>query len=118
MADAQDTGQRAGVDAVVEPIKAAGAALGFLIGFVAAHRSGASLTDAALHGLLGAALLLPVAWYLGLWLVREMMTTHVDEQRRLYTERIETLRARAAETGGDLPAITKPMPRATLQPPP
>src|SRR3954451_17853515 len=82
-----------GIAAVVEPIKDGGALAGFAIGFFAAHRSGADLTGSAMHGLVGAALLFVIAWYLGLWLVREMMVTHVEEQRRLYTERIEELKA-------------------------
>src|SRR3954452_979919 len=92
--------QKAGVEAVVEPIKAVGGLLGFLVGFLAAHRSGADLTSAAstapparaaMHGLLGAALLWIVAWFLAVYLVREMMTSHVEEQRRMYNERVEAM---------------------------
>ena len=46
-----------------------------------------------MHGLLGAALLWIVAWFLAVYLVREMMTSHVEEQRRMYNERVEAMRA-------------------------
>ena len=84
--------QKAGVEAVVEPIKAIGGLLGFLVGFLAAYRSGADLTSAAMHGLLGAGLLWIVAWFLAVYLVREMMMSHVEEQRRVYNERVEAMR--------------------------
>src|SRR5690242_17029601 len=88
--------QKSGVEAVIEPIKAAGGILGFLVGFLAEYRSGGDLTASALHGLLGAALLWMVAWFLAVYLVREMMANHIEEQRRMYTERVEEMRARAA----------------------
>src|SRR5690242_6672498 len=87
--------QKSGVQAVVEPIKAAGGLLGFAVGFLAAHRSGADLPGSVEHGLLGAALLWMLAWFLALYLVREMMTGHIEEQRRLYTERVEAARAQS-----------------------
>jgi hypothetical protein len=113
-----DVDQKAGVEAVVEPIKAVGGLLGFLVGFLAAHRSGADLTSAAMHGLLGAALLWVVAWFLGVYLVREMMASHVEEQRRVYNERVEAMRARAPGSAVQgQPTLPTPMPRAQLGPP-
>jgi hypothetical protein len=109
-----DFDQRSGVDATVEPIKGIGALLGFAIGFAAAHRSGASTIDAAMHGLVGAVLLWAIAWYLALWLVREMMKSHVDEQRRRYEEHVATLRQRKAG-GEDVGALPSIVPHATLE---
>jgi hypothetical protein len=120
MADQTDNGidQKAGVEAVVEPIKAIGGLIGFGVGFLAAHRSGADLTSSALHGLLGAALLWIVAWFLAVYLVREMMASHIEEQRRVYNERVEAMRARTQ--GGGAPsqqALQASVPRAQLGPP-
>src|SRR4051794_23018036 len=110
--------QKAGVEAVVEPIKAVGGLLGFLVGFLAAHRSGADLTSAAMHGLLGAALLWIVAWFLAVYLVREMMTSHVEEQRRMYNERVEAMRATVqGGPGPSQPSLGTSVPRAQLGPP-
>jgi len=123
MADHTDTrggvDQKAGVEAVVEPIKAIGGLIGFGVGFLAAHRSGADLTSSAMHGLLGAVLLWIVAWFLAVYLVREMMAGHIEEQRRMYNERVEAMRARAQ--GGAAPSATQGLPtsvpRAQLGPP-
>jgi hypothetical protein len=114
--------QSEGVAAVVEPIKAGGAVLGFAIGFAAAWRSGADLTAAAMHGLVGAALLWALAWWVGLFLVREMMLAHVEEQRVLYSERVARIQAQAAATrqGEQEPEqtlVAPPVPRAALRPP-
>jgi hypothetical protein len=111
--------QKAGVEAVVEPIKAVGGLVGFLVGFMAAHRSGADLTSAAMHGLLGAALLWVVAWFLAVYLVREMMMSHVEEQRRMYNERVEAMRAArgTSNPGQSQPTLPTSMPRAQLGPP-
>jgi hypothetical protein len=110
--------QKAGVEAVVEPIKAVGGMLGFGVGFMAAHRSGADLTSAAMHGLLGAALLWIVAWFLAVYLVREMMMSHVEEQRRVYNERVEAMRARSPGNAGQgQPTLPTSVPRAQLGPP-
>lgn len=115
---AQQPSQKAGVDAVVEPIKAVGAAAGFAIGFLASHRTGADNVDAAMHGLLGAVIFYVIAWYVGLQLVRQMMAAHVEEQRRIYTARVEEMNRRVRE--GQMPGYA-PMPvpqgRASLKPP-
>ena len=108
--------QAAGIAAVVEPIKAFGALLGFAIGFLAAHRSGADATDAAIHGLIGAVLLFVIAWYLGLTLVRETMLRHVEEQRAIYADRMEEMKARAESQDLGV-TIPQAVPRATLAPP-
>src|SRR4051794_4919000 len=116
--------QREGIAAVVEPIKAVGAIAGFAVGFLAAWRSGAALPSAAMHGLLGAGLLWALAWWAGLFLAREMMLRNVEEQRRLYTERVAEINAQAAAlrerqgaAAGDQPALTIPVPRASLKAP-
>src|SRR3954452_19250766 len=116
--DKNQPDQKAGVEAVVEPIKAIGGLVGFGIGFLAAHRSGAELTSSALHGLLGAALLWMVAWFLAVYLVRELMASHIEEQRRMYTERVEAMRAKT-QGGAAQPqqALQSGMPRAQLGPP-
>ena len=41
--------QRTGVEAIVEPIKAIGALLGFAIGYLASWRSGADMTGSVIH---------------------------------------------------------------------
>jgi hypothetical protein len=109
--------QRTGVEAIVEPIKAVGALLGFLIGFVASWRSGADVTGSVLHGLIGAVLLLGIAWLAAVWLVREMMISHVQEQRRLYEERVELSRqAHAAREQAKATPLPPAVPRVTLGP--
>ena len=80
------------IAAIVEPFKAAGALIGFAIGFYTTYQSGAAVTDAILHGLLGAALLFPVAWFLGLFLIREGIRASIDEQRATYNKRVEDAR--------------------------
>src|SRR4051812_21506514 len=110
--------QKTGVEAVIEPIKAVGGLVGFAIGFLAAWRSGADLTASALHGLIGAALLWMLAWFVAVYLVRSMMTTHIEEQRRLYTERVEAVRAQAqGRPAPDQQALQGNVPRASLGPP-
>src|SRR3954469_15390995 len=120
MANQTDNGpdQKGGVEAVIEPIKAIGGLIGFGVGFLAAHRSGADLTSSTLHGLVGAALLWIVAWFLAVYLVREMMARHIEEQRRLYNERVEAIRARTSSgPAGTPPALQGGIPRAQLGPP-
>jgi hypothetical protein len=109
--------QRMGVEAIVEPIKAVGALAGFAIGFLASHRSGADLTGSVLHGLVGAVLLLGIAWMGAVWLVREMMISHVQEQRRLYEARVaEAQHARAAREQAQATPLPPPVPRVTIGP--
>ncbi len=73
---------------MVDPIRSAGALLGFAVGAVSTWRLGGGLTDCVLHGLLGALLLFPIAWFLGLLLVREMIRANVEEQREDYDRRV------------------------------
>ena len=109
--------QRTGVEAIIEPIKAVGALVGFAIGFMASRRSGADLTGCVLHGLLGALLLLGIAWLGAVWLVREMMISHVQEQRKLYEARVaEALDAKAQRDQARATPLPPPVPRASLGP--
>jgi hypothetical protein len=109
--------QRTGVEAIVEPIKAIGALLGFAIGYLAAWRSGSDVTGSVIHGLIGALLLLGIAWLAAVWLVREMMISHVQEQRRLYEARVEESRqAAAARVQAHATPLPPPVPRVTLGP--
>jgi hypothetical protein len=109
--------QKTGVEAIIEPIKAVGALVGFAIGFMASRRSGADLTGCVLHGLLGALLLLGIAWLGAVWLVREMMISHVQEQRKLYEARVaEALDAKAQRDQARATPLPPPVPRASLGP--
>jgi hypothetical protein len=107
--------QRTGVEAIVEPIKAIGALLGFAIGYLASWRSGADMTGSVIHGLIGALLLLGIAWLGAVWLVREMMISHVQEQRRLYEARVaESRQAAEARAQAQATPLPPPVPRVTL----
>ena len=109
--------QRTGVEAIIEPIKAIGALAGFAVGFLASRRSGADLTGCVLHGLLGAVLLCGIAWLAGVWLVREMMISHVQEQRRLYEARVDAaLQAKAVREQARATPLPPPVPRVTIGP--
>ena len=47
-----------------------------------------------------------------------MMMSHVEEQRRMYNERVEAMRARAQGTAGQSqPTLPTSVPRAQLGPP-
>jgi acetylornithine/succinyldiaminopimelate/putrescine aminotransferase len=114
--------QREGVAAVIEPIKAIGGLVGFAIGFYTAHRSGADTTSAAIHGLIGAALMWTLAWWAGLFLVREMMLRNVEEQRRLYSEKVAEINAQISSVREQKGAQFEPpalasVPRASLEAP-
>jgi hypothetical protein len=116
-ANTEPVDQRTGVEAIVEPIKALGALLGFAIGFLASWRSGADMTGAVIHGLVGALLLLGIAWLAAVWLVREMMILHVQEQRKLYEERVaEVQRVKAEREHAQATPLPPPVPRVTLGP--
>jgi len=107
--------QRTGVEAIVEPIKAIGALLGFAIGYLASWRSGADMTGSVIHGLIGALLLLGIAWLCSFCLVREMMISHVMEQRRLYAARVaESRQAAEARAQAQATPLPPPVPRVTL----
>jgi hypothetical protein len=109
--------QRTGVEAIIEPIKAIGALVGFGVGFMASRRSGADLTGCVLHGLLGAVLLCGIAWLAAVWLVREMMISHVQEQRRLYEARVDAaLQAKTVREQARATPLPPPVPRVTIGP--
>jgi hypothetical protein len=113
----QPVDQRTGVEAIIEPIKAIGALIGFAVGFMASHRSGADLTGSVLHGLVGAVLLLGIFWMAAVWLVREMMISHVQEQRRLYEARVaDALEAKSAREQARATPLPPPVPRASIGP--
>lgn len=92
---------------MVDPIRTAGALVGFAVGAVSTWRLGGDLTDSVLHGLLGAVLLYPIAWFLGLVLVREMIRANVEKQREDYDRRVveakQTLARQYAASGTPLP---------------
>jgi hypothetical protein len=109
--------QRTGVQAIVEPIKALGALLGFAIGFLASWRSGADMTGSVIHGLIGALLLCGIFWMGAVWLVREMMILHVQEQRRLYESRVaDAVKAHEAREQARATPLPAAVPRVTLGP--
>jgi hypothetical protein len=85
------------IAAMVEPIKAIAALAGFAIGAFATWESGADLSDTILHGLLGAALLFPIGWFLALVIVRESIKANVEDQRRAYDERVSAARKQVAD---------------------
>ena len=49
-----------------------------------------------MHGILGALLLMPVAWFLALFLVREGIKGNIEQQRQQYDVRV----ARGEAPGG------------------
>ena len=82
-----------------------------------AWRSGSDMTGSVIHGLIGALLLLGIAWLAADWLVREMMISHVQEQRRLYEARVEqALNAKTAREQARATPLPPPVPRASLGP--
>ncbi len=85
------------IAAIVSPIKALGALLGFAVGFIATHRAGGAVPDSVLHGILGALLLMPVAWFLALFLVREGIKGNIQQQRQQYDVRVADAKRQVAE---------------------
>ena len=121
MADSSGIDTPTAIAAIVEPIKAVGALLGFAVGFAATYRSGGAVSDSIMHGLLGAVLLLPVAWFLALFLVREGIKANVDEQRHQYDLRVLQAKRQVAEqmqaNGMALPPALQEALRAPQLPP-
>ncbi len=72
----------------VEPLRAGGAILGFAVGFLATYKSGGALPEATIHGLVGALLLGPVGWFLGLVLIREAIRANIEDQRAVHDARV------------------------------
>ena len=85
------------IAAIVEPIKAIGLLVGFGVGFLATYRSGGAISDSILHGILGAVLLMPVAWFLALFLVREGIKANIEDQRTAYDARVLNAKRQVAE---------------------
>ena len=95
------------VGAIVEPIKAIGAAIGFAIGAWTTHRAGGDWTDSVFHGIVGGVLLSLIAWFGGLVLVREAIRAKVDAERADYDARVDEAKRRVVEVlrerGHDVP---------------
>jgi len=72
----------------VEPLRAGAALLGFAVGFLATYRSGGGLSESTIHGLVGALLLGPVGWFLGLVLIREAIRANIEDQRTVHDARV------------------------------
>jgi hypothetical protein len=74
-----------------------------------------------MHGLLGALLLLPLAWFLALFLVREGIKANVDDQRRQYDARVTQAKRQVAEqmqaSGMPVPPALQEALRAPQLPP-
>ena len=110
--------QRTGVEAIIEPIKAVGA--------LARLRRSASWRAIArapisparcCTGWSARCCCCGIAWLGAVWLVREMMISHVQEQRRLYEARVEeALQAKAAREQARATPLPPPVPRVTLGP--
>ncbi len=110
------------IAAIVSPIKALGALIGFAVGFVATYRAGGAISDSIMHGILGALLLLPCAWFLALFLVREGIKANVQLQRQQYDQRLQQAKRQVAEqlraTGMPLPpALEESLKQPTALPP-
>jgi len=84
------------IEAIVEPIRAGGALLGFAVGAYATYAAGGAFDDCVIHGLVGGALVMPIAWFLALFIVRESIRGNVDDQRREYDARVEEARRQVA----------------------
>ena len=85
------------ISALVGPFRAVGSLLGFAVGFAATYRSGGAVTDSILHGLLGALLVSPLFWFLGLLLVREAIRINVEDQKHAYADQVEDAKRYVAE---------------------
>ncbi len=107
-ANSQPTNAATAVAAFVEPLKAGAAILGFAVGFLATYRSGGGMVESTMHGLLGALLLGPAGWFLGLVLMREAIRANVEDQRAAHQQRVveaKTLLAQQLQASGrEVPA--------------
>jgi hypothetical protein len=84
------------IEAIVEPIRAGGALLGFAVGAYATRAAGGAFADCVIHGLVGAALVMPIAWFFALFIVRESIRGNVEQQRRDYDAKVEEARRAVA----------------------
>ncbi len=94
---ANDIDTPTAIAAIVSPIKAVGSLIGFAAGFAATYRSGGAISDSILHGILGALLVMPLAWFLALFLVREGIKTNVADQQRSYEAKLLRAQRHVAE---------------------
>ena len=121
MADSGQIDTPTAIAAIVAPIKAVGALIGFAVGFAATYRFGGAVSDSIMHGLLGALLVTPLAWFLALFLVREGIKANVDIQRRHYDARVMQAKRQVAEqmqaSGMTLPPQLQEALRAPQLPP-
>jgi hypothetical protein len=98
MAKATTTPTSAGAIAgFVEPLRAGGAILGFAVGFLATYRSGGALPESTIHGLVGALLLGPVGWFLGLVLIREAIRANIEDQTNAHNMRVQDAKRQLVE---------------------
>lgn len=100
------------VAATVAPIKAGGALLGFAVGFLATWRMQGGFAAAVLHGLLGALLVAPIAWFFALVLLREAIRANVERQRREHDARVAQTKRQVAQ---QLVSAGMPLPPALAE---
>jgi len=113
MAAANQSESAGAIAGFVEPMRAGAAILGFLVGFLATYRSGGALAESTIHGLVGALLLGPVGWFLGLVLIREAIRANVEDQRTAHNMRVEDARRQLVE---QLQASGHAVPAALMEP--
>lgn len=99
----------AAISGFVEPLRAGGALLGFAVGFLATYKSGGALPESVIHGLVGALLLGPVGWFLGLVLIREAIRANIEDQRAVHDARVLDAKRQLVE---QLQASGHPIPAA------
>jgi hypothetical protein len=75
-----------------------------------------------MHGVLGGLLMYPVAWFLGLVLVREGIRANVEDQRRAYDRKVLDAKRQIAHqmqaSGMKLPPALQELTRGELPPAP
>lgn len=92
----------AAVSGLIEPIRAAGALLGFGVGVLATLRYGGVWPDAIIHGVIGALIVTPIAWVLALVLVGEATRVEARNEAARYEQRIADTRAQLERELGPL----------------
>ena len=114
MAAANQNSSAGAIAGFVEPLRAAGAILGFAVGFLATWRSGGAFAESTIHGLIGALLLGPVGWFLGLVLIREAIRANIEDQRTAHNNRVQDAKRQLVE---QLQASGHPIPASLLDAP-
>ena len=114
MAAANQNSSAGAIAGFVEPLRAAGAILGFAVGFLATYRSGGAFAESTIHGLVGALLLGPVGWFLGLVLIREAIRANIEDQRAAHDMRVQEAKRQLVE---QLQASGHAVPAALMDPP-